>query len=233
MVNNNNFNTKLPKPASGTHPNSAEMRQYKESLHALTQEQKEAAIGLMLGDASLQTQNNGKTYRLKFEWGDHHKDYIYHVCNLFDEWVLSEPHKKERVNHLGNTVITWGAQTISHEAFNFLADLFNINKKKGISANLIENHLTPRGLAFWFMDDGGKLDYSHNNQGIVFNTHSFTTEEVEQLCVGLKSTFGFNCWTKLNKGKSVIAVSGDSFQKFMNLTDPYIIASMRYKLPKH
>jgi hypothetical protein len=36
-------------------------------LVCLTVEQWEASIGLMLGDASLQTQNEGKTYRLKFE----------------------------------------------------------------------------------------------------------------------------------------------------------------------
>jgi len=37
----------------------------------------------MLGDASLQTQNNGKTYRMKFEWGDKNKAYIDHVYALF------------------------------------------------------------------------------------------------------------------------------------------------------
>ena len=41
----------------------------------LSEIQWEAAIGLMLGDASLQTQNKGKTYRIKFEWGDKKKDY--------------------------------------------------------------------------------------------------------------------------------------------------------------
>jgi len=53
----------------------------------------EASIGLMLGDASLQSQNKGKTYRLKFEWSDKTKSYLDHVFNLFDEWVLSNPHK--------------------------------------------------------------------------------------------------------------------------------------------
>ena len=37
------------------------------SLNAV---QFETAIGLMLGDARLQTQNKGKIYRLKFEWSD-------------------------------------------------------------------------------------------------------------------------------------------------------------------
>jgi len=70
------------------------------------------------------------------------------VYNLFDEWVLSLPHKKTRTNKNGNTVINWGFQTISHEAFNSLKDLFLINNHKGVANNLIKNHLTERGLAY-------------------------------------------------------------------------------------
>ena len=50
----------------GLGPNSAKLKEYKDSLIELTIEQKEAIIGLMLGDASLQSQNKGKTYRIKF-----------------------------------------------------------------------------------------------------------------------------------------------------------------------
>lgn len=75
-------------------------------------------------------------------------------------------------------MITWGFQRISHSAFNFLRDLFLMNKSKGVINNLIKDHLTERGLAYWFMDDVGKLDYNKNyrNKGIVLNTHSFTQE---------------------------------------------------------
>jgi hypothetical protein len=69
----------------GLGPNSKLLKQYKESLGKLSNIQWEAAIGLMLGDASLQTQNNGKTYRMKFEWGDKNKAYLDHVYGLFDE----------------------------------------------------------------------------------------------------------------------------------------------------
>ena len=51
----------------GLNPNSHLIKEYKNSLVSLSVEQKEASIGLMLGDASLQTQNKGKNYRLKFE----------------------------------------------------------------------------------------------------------------------------------------------------------------------
>lgn len=50
----------------GLNPNSKLIKEYKSSLTSLSNEQWEASIGLMLGDASLQTQNKGRTYRLKF-----------------------------------------------------------------------------------------------------------------------------------------------------------------------
>jgi len=54
----------------GLSPNSNKVKEYKKSLSVsggLSMKQKEAAIGLILGDASLQSQNKGKTFRLKFE----------------------------------------------------------------------------------------------------------------------------------------------------------------------
>ena len=114
----------------GLGPNSTKLKEYKDSLIELSIEQKEAIIGLMLGDASLQSQNKGKTYRMKFEWGNNNKAYVDHVYALFDEWVLSFPHKKSRISPKGNTIINWGFQTISHQAFNSLADLFINNNKK-------------------------------------------------------------------------------------------------------
>lgn len=89
----------------GLGPNSHKLKEYKNGLFQLTKEQREAAIGLMLGDASLQSQNKGKTYRLKFEWDDKNKKYALHVHKLLDEWILSDPHKKNRISPKGNTVI--------------------------------------------------------------------------------------------------------------------------------
>ena len=217
----------------GLSPNSKLIREYKQSLTNLNTNQWEASLGLMLGDASLQTQNNGKTYRMKFEWSDKTKYYLDHVYNLFDEWVLSKPHKKSRLSPKGNLVTNWGFQTISHEAFNPLAKLFIINNKKGISESLILNHLTERSLAYWFMDDGGKLDYNKNskNKSLVLNTQSFTDKEVEMLSKELMAKFGFECKIRSNKGKKVIVITNNSYPLFYKLANPYIIPEMKYKLP--
>jgi len=217
----------------GLGPNSKLLKQYKESLVKLSQVQWEAALGLILGSASLQTQNNGKTFRMKFEWGDRSKIYIDHVFNLFDEWVLSEPHKKIRFSPAGNKVINWGFQTISHEAFNVLAQLFLNQRTKSISTDLIKNHLTPRGLAYWFMDDGGKLDYNKNskNKSVVLNTQSFKDKEVEIMSQQIMDKFNLDCEVRVRKGKNVIIIKSSSYSKFLSLTGQHIISGMWYKLP--
>ena len=220
----------------GLGPNSTKLKEYKDSLIDLSIEQKEAIIGLMLGDASLQSQNKGKTYRIKFEWGDKNKAYVLHVFNLFDEWVLSQPHKKERLSPKGNLVINWGFQTFSHKAFNYLAELFLLDKggKKGISENLVLDHLTPRGLAYWFMDDGGKLDYNKNskNRSVVLNTHSFTDLDVEKMCNQKSNKFDLLCEVRLNKNKNIIVIKDTSYPRFYQLINPYLLEEMKYKLPK-
>jgi LAGLIDADG DNA endonuclease family len=228
------MNTKILKTdIIGLGPNSNKVKEYKNSLIKLSNIKKEAAIGLVLGDASLQSQNKGKTYRIKFEWGDKNKAYALHVFTLFDQWVLSQPHKKSRISPKGRIVINWGFQTFSHEALNFLAHLFLKQKHKGISDNLILDHLTPRGLAYWYMDDGGKLDYNKNtkNKSVVLNTHSFTTCEVAKMSEQLSSKFNLICEVRSNKDKKIIVVKDLSYQAFDNLINPYLIKEMRYKLP--
>lgn len=174
MINNgistNNF---ISKSSMKIGSNSKLLKEYKMSLKNLTLVQWEASIGFMLGDASLQTQNKAIIYRMRFEWGNKNKNYLEHVYSLFNEWVLSPPHKKARILINNNIVINCRFQTISHTAFKPLVYLFLLNKRKGIQENLINDFLTERGLAFWFMEDGGKLDYNKNKSVIAIDSSSY------------------------------------------------------------
>ncbi len=217
----------------GISPNSNLFKQYKASLISLSQIQFDASIGLILGDASLNTSNNGKTYRLKFEWSDKHRHYIDYVYSIFDEWLISPPHKKVRTSPNGNLVTNWGFQTISHEAFNPLADIFLSNNKKSIKETLINKHLTDRGLCHWFCDDGGKLDYNKNskNKSVVLNSQSFTDLEVISLARVLNEKFGLNTEIRSNKNKKIIVIKSDTYLLFRSLINPYLIPEMERKLP--
>ncbi len=43
---------------------------------------KQILVGILLGDGSLQTFNNGKTYRLRIL--QKNKDYVFHLYNIFE-----------------------------------------------------------------------------------------------------------------------------------------------------
>lgn len=166
------------------------LQEYKMILPAaLPSELFEMTIGLLLGDASLQTQDNGKTYRIKFEYGDRNFEYAKHLYEKFIHWILSPPRIQDRINSNGVTVRTWCFQTISHSAFVPLANIFlDTNHKKHIIPSLIQDYLTPRGLAYWYMDDGGKADYGNRTQkGMLLHTHGFNEHEVLILCDGRRN----------------------------------------------
>jgi hypothetical protein len=107
------------------------------------------------------------------------------------------------------------------------------NKKKIVSENLILNHLTGRSLAYWFMDDGGRLDYNKGskNKSLVLNTQSFKEFEVISMAKELEKKFNLLTEIRSNKLKKVIIIKSQSYEKFISLTYPYIIPEMAYKLP--
>jgi len=117
--------------------------------------------------------------------------------------------------------------------FNPLADIFLNNNKKSIKISLIKEHLTGRGLAHWFSDDGGKLDYNKNskNKSIVLNTQSFTDLEVISLANILNEKFNLNTEVRSNKNKKIIVIKSDSYFLFRSIIDPYLIPEMAKKLP--
>jgi len=209
------------------------LNQYKKQI-SLQKEQFEMCIGLVLGDTHLQTQNNGKSYRLKFEVGEKNLDYLKHIQEKLDPFILSQPNEIIRVNKYGHEVKTFQLQTISHESFNRLANGFQIQKgKKSIDSDFLSQELTTRSIAYWFMDDGGKLDYTKNEgKGIVFHTQNFEQEEVQKLCDILKTQFGYETWPKKNKDRFIVAISGKSYENLTKDIYPYIIPSMQHKWPR-
>jgi len=177
------------------------LREYKKTL-SLSKTLFEISVGTLLGDASIQTQDGGKTYRLKFQQSENlHRDYLMSLHREFDDWVLSPPFFDVTRN-------MWSFQTISHSDFRKLAQLFVLENQgnqcqKHVQPNLVEHYLTPRGLAYWIMDDGGRSCYNRDypRKGFALNTHGFSQPEIEILCQGLQNRYGLDCWLRANKNK--------------------------------
>ena len=201
---------------------------YKSTLK-LTKMQRETLVGLLLGDACLETQNKGRTYRLKIEQSARHRQYVQHLFELFEPWVLTGPRMRLKTASNGSRTASWGFSTVSHGALRFYGQQFYNAGRKRVP-KLIHRWLTNRGLAFWFMDDGSMK--SHQSKGIVLNTQAFERPDVERLCRVLRARFELQADLRQQREGDQIYVSGRSFERFTQLIVSYVISEMRYKLPQ-
>jgi hypothetical protein len=207
---------------------SRSIEQYKLSLK-LSKEQREVLVGLMLGDACLESQNAGRTYRLKIEQSAQHEAYVRHLHGLFEPWVLSPPHSKRCKASNGSETISWAFSTVSHAAFRFYAQQFYGEQRKRVP-KLIHRWLTPRGLSYWYMDDGSVK--SNQSKGVIFNTHGFQRPDVEHLIAVLQTQFALSAKLRHQKDGWQIYISGSCFEQFLELVEPCVLTEMRYKLPQ-
>lgn len=206
--------------------NTKAINEYKRHLR-LTKEQREILIGLLLGDAHLETQNNGRTYRLKIEQSISHQAYVNHLYHLFQEWILTPP-KKRSVMSNGVLTNNYRFSTVSHGAFRFYAQQFYRDSKKCIP-KLIKHLLNPRAIAYWFMDDGSIK--SKESKGIIFNTQGYKRNEVEILINVLITKFDLKAKIRRQKDGYQIYISGESYERFCSIVQPYLLKEMHYKLP--
>ena len=198
---------------------------YKTTLR-LSDVQREMLVGILLGDACLETQNAGRTYRLKIEQGASHADYVEHLYEVLREWVLSPPRSK-RGQTRGVITINLAFQTVSHEELTAFGELFYRDRRKIVPEDIGEV-LTARGLAYWYMDDGSMK--SSESKGVLFNTHAYQPDEINRL-IRVLSKFGLDATPRRQADGVQIYVSGRSFERFVELVDPYVIEAMRYKVP--
>jgi hypothetical protein len=200
---------------------------HKQALR-LSQEQEEVLVGLLLGDGCLESQNRGRTYRLKIEQSAQHEAYVRHLHALFGPWVLSPPRPKRCKASNGSETMSWAFSTVSHAALRFPAHQFYGEQGKQVPT-LIHRWLTPRGLAYWYMDDGSMK--SSQSKGVIFNTQGFRRPDVEHLIAVLQTRFALTARLRHQKDGWQIYLSGACFEQFLELVEPWMLAEMRYKLP--
>ncbi len=206
--------------------NTKEIREYKEKLK-LTRKQKEMLVGLLLGDGHLETQDNGKTYRLKIEHSILQKEYVDYLYKVFLPWCAHAP--KQKIRRGKNRMITsYGFYTYSSGSFRFFAQQFYPKGGKRIIPSIVKKIITPQAIAIWFMDDGSKKSIEHNTY--IFHTHAFTKSELEMMCEILQKKFGISMHIHKQYNVYRLYILAESAKRFYDLVNPYIIPSMKYKL---
>lgn len=199
----------------------------------LNNAQKEIIVGCVLGDLHIEQTNNKQTARLVFEYSIKQKEYVLHLYNIFKNFVPGEIKIRERQN--GIKLI--GFKTKYDGVFRFYRHQFYNSNGKKIIPKILNKILTPKSIAYWFMDDGSLK--SKQSKGIILNTHNFSKTEIETLCFILNEKFKLQC--KPRKQKHLvnneiriyyqIYISGYSYDLLRKLIFTYLLPEMYYKFP--
>lgn len=88
-----------------------------------------------------------------------------------------------------------------------------------------------RVVAKWYMDDGSIRKLKTVTDGAVFHTQGFSEEDVERLAIKLGEMYNVDAMVTYNKGWS-IRLNTSNMKIFWSRISPYIISSMRYKIPE-
>lgn len=195
--------------------------------------QKEILVGTLLGDGHLETQNHGKTYRLKIEHSVKQREYVGWLHAQFDEWVMTPPRVRKRVVEFKKHRRKYGLigfQTISTGSLRFFAHQFYDDRRKKRVPPQIGRWLTPRAIAVWYMDDGSIKSSDHRT--VLLNTQGFSERDVTRLQRALGEKWGVSASLRQQREGVQIYVGSVSIERFISLILPHIIPSMLYKIPK-
>ena len=193
----------------------------------------EITTGILLGDGNLQKPSNCKYYRLRFAQNSIRKDYVIHLLQKYKygletndciktKYLINRDEPRvylyqTKINKLNKQ--SYAFETRLSSAFNEHADIFYFNgsskKKLCNNLNIFYKILTPKALAYWYMDDGTWPNKKANSFQIC--THAYTQEQVQFLCDVLKIKFNINAKLSFNKQQPIIYISAKSYNIFKDL----------------
>jgi|SRR3990167_1395078 len=201
------------------------IEEYKRTLK-LNGDQRSILVGTLLGDGHLETQNNGRTYRLKIEHSAKQSAYVDWLHLQFKDWVLTPP--KLKLKRLKNVELeNYYFQTLSSGQFRFYAKEFYDESKHKRVPRQIKRWLTPLALAVWFMDDGSSKSKQH--RALIINTHSFSKKELAILQEALLLNYVIEARLRPQKEGLQLIVAGRSAEEFVRIIRPYVLPYFYYK----
>jgi hypothetical protein len=192
-----------------------------QALPDFSAEQKEIILGTVMGDGCLLLNSNGNAH-LQVAHSVRQRAYLDYKHDLLRPF--SRPinvHRRLDPRH-GKIYETHRFHTVCHPHLTTLRQTAYPAGDKVLS-EFFDRHLTPRALAFWFMDDGG------NSRGstLTICTVSFDATDIQRIAEHLKG-WGLKAWER----KRRLWISAESKRRFVELTGDHVIPSMRYKFGK-
>ena len=185
----------------------------------LSSEQEEVLIGTILGDGYLEV--NGNNCRLQVQHSYKQKNYVDWKWRIFNGFVKSPP----KAVGIGD----YRFRTINNLIYTNYFSVFYPKGKK-IAPKIINDLLVhPLALATLYMDDGKRRP---DCRGFFFDTLAFGDEGQIRLLKAIEDNFGLKdlCLHWNGDGYHIYAPAKNA-DHFLKIIEPYIVPSMRYKLP--
>lgn len=162
----------------------------------------------------------------------HHLNYFHHILSLFNDYISKDYLVTERGFKNKITLKEYKSvqfATLSLPCFNHYRSIFYQENLKIVPLD-ISNLLTPRGLAYWIMDDG-----SIQNKGLHLNTYGFTAEDILRLQSALENLFSgaensLKCSIHKHSKGGRIYIWEESMPLLRNNISQYMHEDMLYKI---
>lgn len=196
---------------------------------------KSLLIAMVLGDGYIRVvtdkrhANSKPQGVLKLTHCAKQKDYLEHKADLLHS-ILGG--KRPVVHEFNNNGYPGVQLTKNHRWFRYLRNWIYVNGVKTYQARIL-NHLTPEGLAIWYMDDGNLALQKRNGKiharRLYLNTHK-SKEENQIIIDFFQEKYEVRFTQCLNKGLYRLTCGTKEAKKFITLVEPFIIPSMFYKI---
>lgn len=188
------------------------------TVGSLTQLQKSIIIGSLLGDGYLRILPSRKDAFLEINHSIKAKEYVDWKFHMLRNICISGPRKRKGKGGR----IAYRFFTKQHPELSELQKMFYRKGKKIVPFNL---QLNPIILSVWFMDDGARC----GNSNFYLNSQKFSKEEQEKLIKKLET---LKLKARLNRDKNYYRIRflSSSILRLREITERYLIPSMRYKL---
>lgn len=182
-----------------------------------------------MGDAYIVQRSSSGNCRLVYaQTALSHKEYFDYVFSFFITFCTNNYIPQSRISKDKRSNKTYSAisfTTMQLPCFNIFRQMFYVSNTKIVPDNIYEL-LTPKGLAFWIMDDGSK-----HGSGLHISVYAFTDKDVDKLMFTLQDKFNLKCSIHYNKdNKPRIYIFKESMDNLIALVEPYFIKEMLYKL---
>lgn len=201
-----------------------------------------ALIGMLLGDGSLRLHSyikkDGKESQyveMQITHCERQREYLEHKAKRLTN-ILGGKHVKVK-EYNSKTKFSSGKIYKVHKCDSYFRQvhrwLYSRDRKKYFTRKVLD-FLTPEGIAYWYMDDGGLSKTKNKRWSCEMRISTyFSEQEADVFIQYFHDVWGITAKKRLSKkhGTYYMCFNTKESVKFEALISPYILPMFNYKLP--